>query len=160
MIIQKRRLQRGWSQQQLSEVSGTSLRTIQRIEAGATPSLETLKALAAVFETSIEDLKGEPDMTAVENRSHANDPRVSPQEALAMRQVRQLRTFYVHVVVYLIVCTAAVAGVWAFSPENVAAAALLWVVWGAGVALHAAKTFLWGGEWERREVERRLGRPL
>lgn len=158
MIIQKRRLQRGWSQQQLAEVSGTSLRTIQRIEAGATPSLETLKSLAAVFETSIEDLRGAPDMTAVE--TNASERNVSPQEALAMHQVRQLRTFYVHFVVYLIVCTAAVAGVWVFSRDNVGAAALLWAVWGAGVALHAAKIFLWGGEWERREVERRLGRPL
>ena len=97
-------------------------------------------------------------MTAVE--TNASERNVSPQEALAMHQVRQLRTFYVHFVVYLIVCTAAVAGVWVFSRDNVGAAALLWAVWGAGVALHAAKTFLWGGEWERREVERRLGRPL
>ena len=41
------------AQQQLADASGTSLRTIQRIEAGATPGLETLKSLAAVFETTI-----------------------------------------------------------------------------------------------------------
>ena len=158
MIIQKQRLKRGWSQQQLADVSGTSLRTIQRIEAGATPGLETLKSLAAVFETSIEDLRGAPDMTAVE--TNASERNVSPQEALAMHQVRQLRTFYVHLVAYLIVCTAAVCVVWVSAPQDIVAAGLLWIVWGAGVALHAAQTFLWGGDWERREVERLLGRPL
>ena len=157
MIIQKRRLQRGWSQQQLAEVSGSSLRTIQRIEAGATPSLETLKSLAAVFETSIEDLRGAADMT---NTNDAVHPGVSNSEALAMRQVRHLRRFYVHLVAYLIVCTAAVCVVWVSAPQDIVAAGLLWIVWGAGVALHAAQTFLWGGDWERREVERLLGRPL
>ena len=153
MIIQKLRLKRGWSQQQLADVSGTSLRTIQRIEAGATPSLETLKSLASVFETTIEDLRGEPEMTVAENK-------VSPDEVLAMKQVGQLREFYVHVAVYLIVCLAAVAAVWVASPENLWAAWLLWLVWGAGLAIHAARTFLLGGAWERRQVERRLGRPL
>ena len=98
MITQKLRLQRGWSQQQLSEISGTSLRTIQRIEAGATPSLETLKSLAAVFEVSIEEL-GAPDMTSTKDK-------VSPQEALAMKQVEDLRDFYLHATIYLVVCAA------------------------------------------------------
>jgi len=34
MLIQKLRLQWGWSQQQLAKASGLSVRTIQRIEAG------------------------------------------------------------------------------------------------------------------------------
>ena len=34
MLIQKLRLKRGWSQQQLADASGLSVRTIQRIEAG------------------------------------------------------------------------------------------------------------------------------
>lgn len=168
MIIQKLRLQRGWSQQQLADVSGISHRTIQRVESGAMPSLETLKSLAAVFETSIEDLKGASAMTAVDPAvarasAPAADPAapgVSADEALAMRQVRQLRSFLLHVVVYLVVCSAAMLAVWLVSRDNLASAGLLWVVWGAGLALHAARTFLWGGAWERREVERRLGRPL
>jgi transcriptional regulator with XRE-family HTH domain len=153
MITQKLRLKRGWSQQQLAEVSGTSLRTVQRIEAGATPSLETLKSLAAVFEVSIEDLQGEPEMIATENK-------VSPEEVLAMNQVAQLREFYIHVAVYFVVCTAALIVVWLVSPENLWAGLLLWLVWGAGLLIHGAKTFLLGGAWERRQVERKLGRPL
>jgi len=48
MIVRKLRLQRGWTQDQLSEISGLSIRTIQRLERGAKPSLETAKSLAAI----------------------------------------------------------------------------------------------------------------
>ncbi|MEI2814828.1 MAG: helix-turn-helix transcriptional regulator [Burkholderiaceae bacterium] len=50
MLVQKLRLQRGWSQEQLAELSGLSVRTIQRIERGLPASTETLKSLASVFE--------------------------------------------------------------------------------------------------------------
>jgi len=43
MLIQKLRLQRGWSQEQLAELSGLSVRTIQRIERGQPASIESLK---------------------------------------------------------------------------------------------------------------------
>lgn len=53
--IKKMRLERHWSQEQLAKMSGLSIRTIQRIENGENAGLESLKALAAVFETNIED---------------------------------------------------------------------------------------------------------
>jgi transcriptional regulator with XRE-family HTH domain len=53
--IKKMRLERHWSQDQLSEMSGLSIRTIQRIENGENAGLESLKSLAAVFEISITD---------------------------------------------------------------------------------------------------------
>jgi transcriptional regulator with XRE-family HTH domain len=53
--IKKLRLERHWSQEQLAEMSGLSIRTIQRIENGENAGLESLKSLAAVFETNIED---------------------------------------------------------------------------------------------------------
>lgn len=52
------RLARAWSQEQLAELSGMSVRTVQRIENGDQPSLETLSALAAVFEVSVAHLSG------------------------------------------------------------------------------------------------------
>ncbi len=55
MIVHKLRLQRGWSQEQLAEFSGLSVRTIQRIEKGQKASLESLKSLAAVFELQVSD---------------------------------------------------------------------------------------------------------
>lgn len=44
------RASRHWSQEQLAELSGLNLRTIQRLESGAKISTESLRALAAVFE--------------------------------------------------------------------------------------------------------------
>ena len=53
--IKKMRLERHWSQEQLAEMSGLSIRTIQRIENGGNAGLESLKSLAAVFEINIID---------------------------------------------------------------------------------------------------------
>jgi transcriptional regulator with XRE-family HTH domain len=53
--IKKVRLERHWSQDQLAEMSGLSIRTIQRIENGENAGLESLKSLAAVFEINIID---------------------------------------------------------------------------------------------------------
>ena len=46
------RLKKAWSQEQLAEVCGVSVRTIQRLEQGGTASLETIKALAAGMNVS------------------------------------------------------------------------------------------------------------
>ncbi|MDE0956956.1 MAG: helix-turn-helix transcriptional regulator, partial [Pseudomonadales bacterium] len=40
MIVRKLRIQRSWSQDQLAQMSGLNIRTIQRIERGQTPSFE------------------------------------------------------------------------------------------------------------------------
>jgi len=50
--IQKLRLQRAWSQEQLAECTGLSVRTIQRLENGGQMSLESRKAIAAVFDVA------------------------------------------------------------------------------------------------------------
>jgi hypothetical protein len=77
--------------------------------------------------------------------------------------VRRLRGFYLHLLRYLVV----IAGLWAInlivSPQRLW---VLWVMagWGIGLLAHAASVFsrrgFLGPEWERREVEKRLGRPL
>ena len=50
------REQRGWSQEQLADVSGLSARTIQRVEASGAASLETRMALAAALALAPADL--------------------------------------------------------------------------------------------------------
>ena len=55
-LIRKLRKDRSWSQDQLSSVSGLSLRTVQRIENEGSCSLESKKALAVAFEISANDL--------------------------------------------------------------------------------------------------------
>ena len=54
--IRKIRNQRAWSQDHLASVSGLSLRTIQRIENDGSCSVESKKALAAVFNIKPSDL--------------------------------------------------------------------------------------------------------
>jgi transcriptional regulator with XRE-family HTH domain len=49
-IVREMRTKKGWTQQQLSEISNLSLRTIQRVELNGLGSLETSKSLAAAFE--------------------------------------------------------------------------------------------------------------
>ena len=55
-LIFKLRNDNSWSQEELSIASGLNLRTIQRIEKEATISLQSKKALAAVFGIDIHDL--------------------------------------------------------------------------------------------------------
>lgn len=59
--LRELRSARQWSQEQLAQLSGLNLRTIQRLESGAKISTESLRALAAVFEVPAESLlAGEP----------------------------------------------------------------------------------------------------
>lgn len=54
--LRELRSARQWSQEQLAQLSGLNLRTIQRLESGAKVSTESLRALAAVFEVSADSL--------------------------------------------------------------------------------------------------------
>ncbi|MGM0630193.1 MAG: helix-turn-helix domain-containing protein [Pseudomonadota bacterium] len=62
MIIKKLRKKRRWSQDHLATLSGLSLRTIQRVEAGHAASMETINSLSSVFETDITNLTEEIDV--------------------------------------------------------------------------------------------------
>jgi transcriptional regulator with XRE-family HTH domain len=52
--IKNMREQRCWSQLQLSEMAGISLRTLQRVEAKSVASQETIKSIASVLELDCE----------------------------------------------------------------------------------------------------------
>lgn len=47
---------RAWSQEQLAEVSGLSLRTVQRVETSGSASFETARSLAAVLGINVAEL--------------------------------------------------------------------------------------------------------
>jgi len=157
MLIQKLRLKRGWSQQQLADASGLSVRTIQRMESGHPASTETLKSLAAVFEVDFSTLNPEQTMTSKTEIS------IDRQEEEAFRQVRKLRGFYLHLIRYLIVVLALLAINLIVSPQRMW---VFWVMggWGLGIVMHAFRVFrsdwLLGPRWERRQVEKRLGRSI
>lgn len=155
MLIQKLRLQRGWSQEQLAEVSGLSVRTVQRLERGQPGSLESMNALAAVFEIDLDRLK-EPTM----DTPRTNLP---PDEALALAHVRKVKAFYVNLTSYLVVIPGLAAINLFGYPQY------LWFVWpalgwGLGVVSQALTVFgavpFLNGNWERRQVEKYLGRKL
>ena len=158
MYVQKLRLKQGWSQQQLADFSGLSVRTVQRIEADQAASIETLKSLAAVFEVDFATLNPEPSMNIATAPNHAEH-----EELEAFRHVRKLRGFYIHLMQYALVISA----LWTWNLIN--NPHTLWALWptlgwGIGILAHAFGVFgqrgLFGPQWERREVEKRLGRPL
>lgn len=157
MSVQKLRLKLGWSQQQLAEASGLSVRTIQRIEAGYPASTESLKSLAAVFEVDFSTLNPEQAMNPTTNNLSEQ------QEAEAFKFVRKLRNFYLHAFRYAIVTLVLVAINLIVTPQRMWA---FWVMggWGLGLLLHASRVFrpsgFLGPQWEREQVEKRLGRTL
>ena len=92
MNIQQRRLEKGWSQEELARHSGLSTRTIQRIEGGQKAGLESLKCLAAVFETSISDLMQEQTMTSPEQGDQPKQPMINKIERDAIEFAQSLLT--------------------------------------------------------------------
>ncbi len=183
MIIRKLRTDRGWSQEQLAEISGVSTRTIQRIEQGGKASLESLKCLAAVFETPITDLKKDDPMT--DNNKHVNlsdedraalkyahylksyddwyseDFAASPmsdREKRITREVRKERQFYLSFMSYIAIVVFLLI-------LNLMTSDYMWVIWpalgmGIGIVFQAVAVFgggsRFGEDWERRKIEERL----
>ncbi|HYK13444.1 MAG TPA: 2TM domain-containing protein, partial [Burkholderiales bacterium] len=81
----------------------------------------------------------------------------------AFKYVRRLRHFYYHLFQYIIVTLGLLAINLIVSPHRMWAFYVMGG-WGLGVLMHAFMVFrpdwLLGPAWERRQVERRLGRPL
>lgn len=151
MIVRKLRLEKGWSQEQLAEMSGLSTRTIQRIERGRKPSLESLKSLAAVFEIDVTDITQETTMP--------HQAQITMEEEKAIVYVRDIKGFYTHLIIYIAVIAILAAfnlirrpdHIWFFWPA---------LGWGIGVLLHGLNVFevfsLFSPEWEKRQIEKRL----
>lgn len=170
MIVRKLRLQRGWSQEQLAEMAGVSVRTVQRIERGQQPGLETAKSLAAVFEVHVQSLRhGEPVMTdatppnnppPAEPESGDADPMLSTDETDAMQYVKGIKEFYTHAGMFALF---AVVFLIFKRPEE---PKIVWgfLGWGVGVVLHGLVAFeivnVFNAGWEKRLIEKRLGRKL
>lgn len=63
-LVRALRDKRAWSQTQLADVTGLSLRTIQRIEKTGSASLESMKSIASVFEIEVEALQ-KPSVSSI-----------------------------------------------------------------------------------------------
>ena len=62
MILKQLRISRHISQEQLAQMSGLNVRTIQRLESGQNASVESLKCLASVLEVDVTTLNQEKFM--------------------------------------------------------------------------------------------------
>jgi transcriptional regulator with XRE-family HTH domain len=156
----------------LAEFSGLSIRTVQRVEQGQAASLETLKSLAAVFEVNVTDLQTEPSMSTPMSTTNndtnptavaSSAPAATLEERQAFYHVKKLRGFYKHALIYILVISGLTLINYFTRPQH------WWVLytaagWGLGLLIHALGVFsplsLFGPAWEKRQVEKRLGRSL
>ncbi|NOX81448.1 MAG: helix-turn-helix domain-containing protein [Alphaproteobacteria bacterium] len=157
MNIQERRREKGWSQEELARHCGLSTRTVQRIEGGQKAGLESLKCLAAVFETSISALMQEHKMNDTKN---PNQSAISEFEREAMEHVQKLKAVRIHLMLFALIMPALYALNLFISPDY------LWVVfvaiaWGSAlILLFAIFAFsgLWGASWEQRQFKKRMSK--
>lgn len=73
-IVKELRRKRGWTQEQLAQASGLSLRTIQRVEAESKASIETKVCLAATFEVELSELDVQSEAVANISKAKSSKP--------------------------------------------------------------------------------------
>jgi len=129
--VRKMRLDKGWSQEHLAQLSGVSVRTIQRVERGKPIGLESLKCLAAVFETDVVNLRQEQTMTKTPHQAAA------AMTEGAESYSENKRAFMLNAVAFIVVMPILYYFNMTYSPDE------LWVqwvalFWGVSFVLHAA----------------------
>ncbi len=155
MIVRKLRLKRGWTQSELAEMAGVTSRTIQRIEGGQIPSLETARALASVFEVELTLIR--PEDTDMKELPPETELKIDEQAALLY--AKRMKEFYEGLVSYVIVAAVFLV----FSHDE-------WIVYlvlggvGIGIAIQGLMAYevisFMSPGWERRLAEKKLGRKL
>ena len=152
MLIRERRLDKGWTQAQLAEFSGLSLRTIQRIEKGQTPTVESQKALASVFETRTSELT---------YNHKINESLLSQEELEELKHVREIKKFFKHLLIYCAIVPFIMFISWTHSSTWNYGIAIGWgwVLIFEGLSVFDAKD-LFGAQWEKRHLEKRIGRKV
>ena len=152
MIIRKYRIDRGWSQETLAELSGLSVRTIQRVERGGRVSLDSMTALANAFDVPISDLSTEAEMYQQNT--------IDPNEERVLEHVRDIKGFYQHAIWY------GVSNLILLVANLIWTPGYYWVVWcllgwGLGLASHGLAVFevftFFDADWEKRQIAKRLG---
>ena len=153
MIVRKLRLQRGWSQDQLAEMAGVSVRTIQRIERGHKPGLETSRALASVFEVSLSTFHTEE--TGMNEKAE-----LQQGEKEAIEYAKGVKEFLTGILTYVVMAVVF------FSVFGFGEPVLYWIFLGTGLALVVQGLLTFEiirfpfQDWEKRIAEKRLGRKL
>ncbi len=171
MLIRKLRLEKGWTQEELAEMCDLSVRTIQRIERGQKPGLETIKSLASVFEVDFTDLSHglgintqESTMTNQQNiqtDTDKNNIDITSDESKELLYVKDIRGFYSHIIKYVIVMSILLVIDLLTTPGK------FWVQWpamgwGIGLIMHGMSVFeifnFFSPRWEKKQFDRRMKR--
>lgn len=90
MGIKELRVNKGWTQEDLARHSGLSTRTIQRAESGKSIGSESLKCIAAVFETSIDMLIQKNKMNPSDNLNKQAQIKLNKIENSAIKFAQSL----------------------------------------------------------------------
>ena len=139
--LKKMRLERHWSQDQLAEMSGVSIRTIQRIENGENAGFESLKSLAAVFDINIADSKKKEEMEAIRKEEE---------------YVQNVKGFYkLFAIAVLSLAVPFIIAINDSSNWNV----FLWILlsWAVLLGVYSLNVFdLFGEEWKRRIINKKF----
>jgi len=152
MIVRKLRLKRGWTQSQLAEMADVTTRTIQRIEHGKKPSLETSKALASVFEVDHSIFQPEePHM--LEN----DDLKTDEKEALLY--AKRMKEFYESLVTYVVLAIVFLVVFFGNPIVYIIFAALGVALVFQGLIAYEVISFM-SPKFERSLAEKKLGRKL
>ncbi|PHS16867.1 MAG: hypothetical protein COA86_11440 [Kangiella sp.] len=136
--LKKMRLELKWSQEKLAELSGLSIRTIQRIENGETASIESLAALSSVFQVNFYSGEG------------------SEQKEIEESYIEGIKSFY------LILGLAVFSLIFPFAtaisePDNWFAFAMMALGWIILLAIIYFKTFdVFGDDWKKRQIEKKF----
>jgi transcriptional regulator with XRE-family HTH domain len=135
------RLERHWSQEQLADMSGLSIRTIQRIENGENAGLESLKSLAAVFETNITDSNKTDEIEQIRK-----------EEAY----VQNIKGFYKLLAIAIL--SLVVPFIIAVNDSSLWSV-FLWILlsWGVILGIYSLNVFdLFGEEWKRKIINNKF----
>lgn len=118
MSLREARRRRGWSQEQLADASGVSVRTVQRVEGGRPAGLATTVALAEALGVDPAELGADPTDGRAEPPGGGPAPEVTFAQALRRGvdgwsdfEGRASRTEYWFVLVGVLVLVAAPAAI-------------------------------------------------
>ena len=143
-------------------MAGVTARTIQRIERGHQPSLETSKALASVFEVDLSLLQtGEETVndTTSQPTTLASSTELTMDEQHALQYAKNMKAFWEYLITYVAV---GIPFLIIFHGKPVVYLVLAGVGIGLviqGLLAFEVVNFMTPG-WERRLAERKLGRKL
>ena len=140
----------------MAELSGLSLRTVQRIEKGQKPTIESLKSIAAVFELDWSELVDKGSLHDVD------ETKLSKNEMAELDHIREVRKFLRDCAAFALFGPIIIFMGMFFGNTFWVIPAV--IIWGAVLAWDAFDVFdakdFFGQGWEKRQLEKRLGRKI